>query len=194
MIDLGVNCGHNVRGVDRLNHVGEDETAGRVEAAGDASEEISLACAVEVVNRKSRYDEVERPFRQGVLESPYEQLDSIGRQAATGHLDHSGTGVDADELRVGVTVENSPGRLTRPGPELENRLGTDTRCGQGLVLQAVVAGYGLAHHRQVALRREVIVAHRSRSLDGRISRSGESLRSDYRVVFIPDWLLERQYA
>ena len=80
VIDLRVNCRHNVRGIDRLNHVGEDETAGRVEPAGDASEEISLACAFEVMNCKSRYDEVERPFRQGILQSPYEQL-VLDRQA-----------------------------------------------------------------------------------------------------------------
>ena len=96
VVDLRVDCRHNVRGIHRLHHVGEDETAGRVERAGDASEEIGLASAFEVMDCKSRYDEVERPLRQGILQSPYEQLDSIGRQVGTGHLDHSGARVDAD--------------------------------------------------------------------------------------------------
>ena len=72
VIDLSVDCCHDIRGIDGLDDVGEDETAGRVEPAGDASEEIGLACAFEVMNCKSRYDEVKRPFRQGILQSAYE--------------------------------------------------------------------------------------------------------------------------
>lgn len=71
VIDLRVDCRHNIRGIDGLHDVGQDETAGRVELAGDASEEIGLACAFEVMNCKSRYDEIERPFRQGILQSAY---------------------------------------------------------------------------------------------------------------------------
>ena len=51
VIDLGVDGRHDVRGIDGLDHVGEDEAAGRVERVGDASEEIGLARAFEVMNR-----------------------------------------------------------------------------------------------------------------------------------------------
>jgi hypothetical protein len=72
VIDLRVDCRRNIRGIDGLHDVGQDETAGRCEPAGDASEEIGLSSAFEVMNCKSRYDEVERPFRQGILQSAYE--------------------------------------------------------------------------------------------------------------------------
>lgn len=60
VVDLKVDSRHDIRGTDRLHDVGEDETAGRVERAGDALEEPGLACAFEVMDCKSRYDEVER--------------------------------------------------------------------------------------------------------------------------------------
>ena len=72
VVDLRVDFRHDIRGIDRLHDVGEDETAGRVERAGDALEETRLACAFEVMDCKSRYDEVERPFRQGIVQSAYE--------------------------------------------------------------------------------------------------------------------------
>ena len=43
MIDLRVDRRYNIRGIDGLHDVCEDETAGRVEPAGDASEQIRLA-------------------------------------------------------------------------------------------------------------------------------------------------------
>jgi hypothetical protein len=61
VVDFRVDFRHDIRGIDRLHDVGEDETAGRVERAGDALEETGLACAFEVMDCKSRYDEVERP-------------------------------------------------------------------------------------------------------------------------------------
>jgi hypothetical protein len=72
VIYLRIDCRHDIRGIDGLHDVGQDEAAAWCEPAGDVSEEIGLSSAFEVVNCKSRDDEVERPFRQGILQSAYE--------------------------------------------------------------------------------------------------------------------------
>ena len=76
-----------------------------------------------------------------------------------GDSDHSRAPIDSDELRLRVAGKNPLGRLARPDAKFENRLGARARGGHCLILHSVVATHGLAHHRQVTLRREVIVPH-----------------------------------
>ena len=172
VIDLRIDSRHDVRGVEWRYDIGEDEAPTGFERVNDPPEEIGLAVSVEMVHRQRRDDEVEWPFRQRILQIPDEHGDSVRGKGVTGDGDHSWTPVDSDELRLGVAGKNPPGRLARPDAKFENRLGARARGGHCLILHLVVAGHGLAHHRQVTLRREVIVPHRSRTLTLRRVRSG----------------------
>ena len=173
VIDLRIDRRHDVRGVDWRYDVGEDEAPIGFERVGDPPEKIGLAISVEMMHRQRRNHEVERPFRQRVLQIPDEHADSVGGKGVTGDGDHSRTPVDSDELRLGVAGKNSPGRLARPDAKFENRFGARARGGHCLIFHLVVARHGLAHHRQVALRREAIVPHGHRTLTLRRVRSGD---------------------
>jgi hypothetical protein len=119
VVDLRIDRRHDVRGVEWRHDVGEDEAPTGVERFGDPPEETGLAVSVELMHRERRDDEVERRFRQRILQKADEHADSVGRKCVTGDTDHSRTRVDSDEPRLGVASNNAPGRLARAAVILE---------------------------------------------------------------------------
>jgi hypothetical protein len=106
-------------------------------AGGDAGEEVRLTCAVEVVHRQRRHDEVEGALGQCILETAHAQIgggDIYGRGS-----EHLRTLVDADQLHLWMEVEHPPRRFPRADTELEHPLGAETGGRDGdRVLQLVV--------------------------------------------------------
>src|SRR3954451_8566067 len=84
------------------------------------------------------------------------------------------TSIDGGEVRLRVLVENGARGLARSGSQFEDgdRVASG-RC-HGCFLEVVVARYGLAHHRQVAVQREVVVLQGTASL----TKAGEYLCRD----------------
>lgn len=81
VVNLGIDMGHDVRRVDWVDYIPEDEASSRSKDTSDPSEEISLAVAFEMVHGESRHDEVESAIRQRILESPDDQRGATRRQA-----------------------------------------------------------------------------------------------------------------
>src|SRR4051794_14428114 len=88
------------------------------------------------------------------------------------------TSIDGGEVRLRVLVENGASGLARSGSQFEDGGRVASGGCHGCFLEVVVARYGLAHHRQVAVQREVVVVQGTASL----TKAGENLRRRRRLT------------
>ena len=133
-----------------LRSFGYDEVAEHEEVARlrDAAKEIALLRPVEVMDGEHRYDEVERPFGQRILEPLQAQVGV--RQPFACALEHRRARVDPGQARVGIPGQDASGRLTGACSELED-ISSASGCGHGL-LQLLVAGDLLEYRREKGVR------------------------------------------
>jgi hypothetical protein len=122
------------------HHVAEHEATSGAKGLGDPTEEVGFLCRREVMDREHGRDEVELSRGEGVLEPSEAKLDAVGWKRAARCREHLGTGVDADQARCAMGLEQGACSLAGPHPELENRVDSQILCRlDDTLLQLVVA-------------------------------------------------------